>query len=182
MLYTSDFTDNVIWICIVCEKLIITRIIVIMDITYIGLPPLALQCSCSARRTNVRKYTMGLCKNWWSISRVLNHFWLVDSLRPLYYFLWTPQFNNMLLKLLNVDPGWEPLIYIFNSWLWIIFYHFHIFASIYWYKYVFPEKSWANNRSKYISTVFPLFLQGCWKSATVLAIGLNYGYKLTKPS
>ena len=30
------FTDNVIWICIVCEKLIIMRIIVIMDITYIG--------------------------------------------------------------------------------------------------------------------------------------------------
>ena len=32
-------------------------------------------------------------------------------LRPLYYFLWTPQFNNMLLKLLNVYPlevPWTP--------------------------------------------------------------------------
>ena len=36
----------------------------------------------------------------------------IDHLRPLYYILWTPQFNNMLLKLLNVDPPevpWTPV-------------------------------------------------------------------------
>ena len=37
------FTVNVICICVVCEKLIIMRIIVIMDITYIGVLPQALR-------------------------------------------------------------------------------------------------------------------------------------------
>ena len=32
----------------------------------------------------------------------------------LYYFLWTPQFNNLLVKLLNVDPPEVPWTLVGN--------------------------------------------------------------------
>ena len=44
-------------------------------------------------------------------SRGSQPFLACGPLEALYYFLQTPQFNNMILKLLNVDPPakWTPV-------------------------------------------------------------------------
>ena len=90
------FTGNVIWTCIVCEKLIIMWIIVIIDIIYIGVQPLALR-----------------------------------EFKPCQTYECTALHDGSVQKL---------IIYIFNSWLWIIYYHIHIhiFIFIYITIFIFP--------------------------------------------